>query len=96
MVTIHRCAVPELLRHEDELLILEMTIVAQPFVLDFAGAFLDRAPDFSEEVMAEWRAEKLEQFPGRWAEVERIMHFLEELGIYLVDVTPNNITLPPR
>jgi hypothetical protein len=39
-----------------------MTIVKQPFVLDFAGANLDETPDFSDEVMADGFAEKEEQF----------------------------------
>lgn len=88
--------VPELVRYDDELLIIEMTVVTRPFVLDFAGAFLDRPPEFSEEVLADWRAEKQEQFEGRWREVEAILRFLESYGIYMVDVTPNNISLPAK
>src|SRR5436309_3347316 len=66
---IRGCEVPQLLRYDDELWIIEMTIVTRPFVLDFAGAYLDRAPEFSEEVMADWRAEKQEQFGPHWPEV---------------------------
>jgi hypothetical protein len=84
--------VPQLLRYDDELWAIEMTVVTRPFVLDFAGAYLDHAPDFSEEVLAEWRAEKQEQFGDRWREVQAILHFLEGLGIHLIDVTPNNIS----
>jgi hypothetical protein len=90
---IHACHVPKLVRYDDELLVIEMSVVAQPFVLDFAGAFLDRAPDFSDEVMAEWRAEKLEQFGSQWPKVEAILRVLESYGVFLVDVTPNNIAL---
>src|SRR5438105_15610424 len=35
------CAVPEMIEFEDALWIIEMTIVTRPFVLDFAGAYLD-------------------------------------------------------
>jgi len=35
---IHGAAVPELIAYDDELWVIEMTIVARPFVLDFAGA----------------------------------------------------------
>ncbi len=87
------CRVPELVRYDDELWIIEMTVVTRPFVLDFAGAFLDKAPDFSEEVLADWRAEKQEQFGHHWAEVERIVRSLEVYGIYMVDVSPTNISL---
>jgi hypothetical protein len=36
--------VPHLVGSDDELLVLEMTIVERPFVLDFAGAYLDKRP----------------------------------------------------
>lgn len=96
VTAMYGCHVPELLRYDDDLRIIEMTVVAQPFVLDFAGAFLDEAPDFSEEVMAEWRADKKEQFGGRWPEVERILRSLETYGIFFIDVSPKNIVLPVK
>jgi hypothetical protein len=65
---IRGCQVPQLLGHDENWLVIEMTLVTRPFVLDFAGAYLDRAPDFSEEVMADWRADKEEQFGKRWPE----------------------------
>ncbi len=83
--------VPELLASDDRLLILEITIVQRPFVLDFAGARLDARPEFSAEIWADWEAEKREQFEGRWQTVERILAAFEALGIYLLDVSPNNI-----
>lgn len=86
------CAVPEMLRHDDKLWVIEMTIVTKPFVLDFAGAFLDRPPDFSDEVLADWRAEKQEQFGPRWANVQAILRDLEALGVFVTDVSPGNIS----
>jgi hypothetical protein len=87
LIVICGCHVPELVRYDDDLWIIEMTVVARPFVLDFAGAFLDQRPDFSEEVLADWRVEKQEQFGPRWPEVEGVIRFLEGYGIYLVDVS---------
>jgi hypothetical protein len=84
-------AVPELWHWDDELWVIEMEIVSPPFVLDFAGAYLDQVPDFPEEVMAGWRAEKKEQFGDRWGEVQHIMREFRKLGIYLADVKPGNI-----
>jgi hypothetical protein len=52
--------VPQLVDRDNELWVIEMTIVSRPFVLDFAGAYLDQEPDFSDEVLADWRAEKQE------------------------------------
>src|SRR6266851_9374092 len=86
--------VPQLLAYDDELLIIEMTVVTRPFVLDFGGAFLDQPPGFSEEILAEWRAEKQEQFGNRWPDVQTILGTLEAYGIFVVDVNPNNISWP--
>jgi hypothetical protein len=58
--------IPQLVGFEDDLRAIEMTIVKRPFVLDFAGAFLDARPEFPNEVWAEWEAEKREQFEERW------------------------------
>ena len=87
------CSVPQLLAFDNALWIIDMTIVVKPYVLDFAGAYLDQRPDFSVETLAEWRAEKREQFGDDWTEVERILWTLEGYGIYLLDISPNNICL---
>lgn len=83
--------VPELLRIDDELRVLEMTIVTRPFLLDFAGAYLDFKPSFPEEVWADWEAEKQEQFGGQWRTVQTVLDSLAELDIYMIDVSPSNI-----
>lgn len=68
-----------------------MSIVAQPFVLDFAAAYLDARPEFPADVWADWEADKREQFEGRWPAVQKVLAAFEELGIYLLDVSPSNI-----
>jgi hypothetical protein len=83
--------VPQFIRADDDVLVIEMTIVTRPFVLDFAGAYLDTLPEFSPEIWAEWEAEKREQFGERWRTVRALMDAFEELDIHLVDVTPGNI-----
>lgn len=83
--------IPKLLRYDDELWVIEMSVVTPPFVLDFAGAYLDQRPDYPQDVMDEWRAEKAEQFGNRWPEVQAIMRAFASLGIYLADVKPGNI-----
>jgi hypothetical protein len=93
VTAIQGCHVPQILSYDDQSWIIEMTVVSPPFVLDFAGAFLDRAPGFSEEVLADWRAEKQDQFGTRWPEVETILRALQANGIYLVDVSPSNVSL---
>jgi len=86
--------VPILLNFDDNLAVIEMSIVTRPFVLDFAGAYLDQAPEFSEEVLSDWRAEKEEQFGSRWSDAESILRQLESFGIHMIDVNPGNISFP--
>ena len=83
--------VPLLLGFDDQLFALEMTIVSPPFVLDFGGAYLDRPPDFSAEVWADWRAMKSEAFESNWPTVQKILAEFESYGIYVADVNPGNI-----
>jgi hypothetical protein len=71
--------------------VVEISIVTRPFVLDFAGASLDARPQFPEEAWAEWESQKREQFGHRWKTVQAVMDAFEDLGIYLVDVSPSNI-----
>jgi hypothetical protein len=83
--------VPQLIGADDTLRVIEMTIVTRPFVLDFAGAYLDAPPTFPAEIWAEWEAEKREQFDIGWPKVKAILGALEEMDIYMVDVSPSNI-----
>ena len=88
--------VPQLLGYDDDLRVLEMTIVKRPFVLDFAGAYLAARPKFPEGVWVDWEADKREQFEGRWPSVQAVLGAFEELGIYLLDVSPSNIAFLDR
>jgi hypothetical protein len=84
--------VPQLIHFNDELLIVEMTIVTRPFLLDFAGAYLDSPPEFSPEIWKDWESQKREQFEDRWPIVRRALDALEDSDIYMVDVSPTNIS----
>jgi len=83
--------VPQLVETDDGLRVIEMSIVTRPFVLDFAGAYLDAPPDFPEDAWAEWEAGKREEFESHWPAVEAVLAALKELNIYMVDVSPSNI-----
>jgi hypothetical protein len=83
--------VPQLLAWDHSLLAIQMTIVVPPFVLDFAGARLDRRPDFDDEVMNEWEQEKQELFGRRWRDVRLVIAHLAGMGIHLLDIHPGNI-----
>jgi len=83
--------VPQLLGHDDELLVVEMTIVSKPYVLDFAGAYIDDPPEFPPEVMEERYAHWAEIFENRWPAAHRIIAQFRRYGVYLVDPSPANI-----
>jgi len=83
--------VPQLIDFDDELLAIEMTVVARPFVLDFGGAWLDKPPDYDEQILDAWRREKAEQFEHNWPAARSILDALQRYGIYVADVNPGNI-----
>ena len=83
--------VPQFLHSDPAFRALEMTIVARPFVLDFAAAYIEDAPVFAAEVMADWESEKREQFGPQWPTVQRILSELRAMGIHQTDVSPRNI-----
>lgn len=90
---VRRCQVPALIDFDDLFGVLEISIVRPPFVLDFAGARLDRPHQFPPDVWDEWRTEKQEQFGSDWPEVRLIIAAFERFGIYLGDVHPGNVCL---
>jgi len=84
--------VPQLLSIDEEFRAIEMTIVRSPFLLDFADALLDQAPDFSEDVLRQWEEDKAETFGERWSEVTDVLTALQVFGIHLLDINPHNIS----
>jgi hypothetical protein len=83
--------VPQLQGWSDECLAIEMSIVVRPFVLDFAGAWLDTPPEFPPETWADWEAEKQKLFGDRWGEVLRVLSELKVWGVCMLDISPANI-----
>jgi hypothetical protein len=83
--------VPQIIAFDDALLALEMTIVKPPFVLDFAGAWLDFPPTFSDEVWEDWTRKNEEQFGPDWPMAQMILGDLQDLGIHMLDPSPSNI-----
>lgn len=90
--SVQGCHVPRMIRCDDDRWIAEMELVEPPFVLDFAGAYLDQKPDFPKSVMARWQREKRQQLGANWDRVQSIMATLRRYGIYLADVKPGNIS----
>jgi len=77
---------------DEALLVIEMTIVEPPFILDFASAYVDYPPEFSDDVMEDWRQQKHFQFGDNWGHVQILLDVLENTyGIYFLDPSPGNI-----
>jgi hypothetical protein len=86
-------SVPQLIHHDDRLWVVEMGIVSPPFVLDFAGAYLDQRPDYPDEVMEEWQAGQAGTVRRENVGiVQNVMAHFARMGIYLADVKPGNIS----
>lgn len=91
MRNIDEYSIPVLLRHDPALLVIEMSLVDEPFVLDFGKVYLDRQPDYSPEVMRDF-FEKQQQLWGKyWPQIYKIWNRLKAIGIFHMDPKPGNI-----
>jgi hypothetical protein len=73
------------------LLVIEMTIVQPPFLLDFAQSQLDRPPDFPEG-LDEWWERIAPDFGDKLPVVQDVFYRLaSKYGIYYYDLAPRNI-----
>lgn len=64
-------------------MIVEMTIVNPPCILDFAKCKIDRPPDFSEEVLRDCEEKGRFEFGRNWRHVKAILQTLENYQILL-------------
>lgn len=85
--------VPALLYYNAEWQAVEMGIVARPYILDFAQAWLDTAPDFPAEVWEERRDTWSRLYSDDWPRVHRLLRALEEWGVFYLDVHAGNIAV---
>lgn len=84
-------SIPQLVRHDDPLMVIEMTLVNPPYVLDFGKVRLDTPPDYSPEVMADFFARQKELWGKYWPEIRKIWGMLKSVGIFHMDPKPGNI-----
>jgi hypothetical protein len=87
--------VPRLLNNDDSLHAIEMTIVAPPFLLDFAAAYMEKEVErfaFHPDVIAERENHWAEIFEAHWPEVMAIREaFFLQTGLILLDLSLNNV-----
>ncbi len=90
-------AVPALLSHDDELLVIEMTVVPPPFVVDFASAAIDVDPELIEDEGHTLADMVRERFGDDRCQV--VLDIREKLiaraGVYLSDLHGHNIKFAP-
>jgi hypothetical protein len=87
--------IPKLVAYCDRLWTIEMDFITKsPYILDFAKVRIDRPPDFSDEVLADYSKKNQELFQHHWPEVQMLMASLESIGIYYLDPQLDNIKFP--
>ncbi len=85
--SINEFKIPRILEWNDELLILEMSIVHVPCILDFGGAYIDKAPEHFSLRDEEWEKQKGEDFGANWEEAKIIIREIEQRAdIWLADI----------
>ena len=87
---VHEFNVPQLIDSESLLLVIELTIVTAPYILDFGKANF-QPHDFSDEVMEDYEKDREELFEGNWERVSDALYSLERFGIFYNDARPGNI-----
>ncbi len=92
MTEIYGYTIPTLIDFSNDLMVIEMSVVQPPYIIDFGKAYLHSPPPhFSEQTMADWYAEKQELWGEHWPEIRSILNRLRALGIYHLDPRPGNI-----
>jgi len=85
-------AVPQLLGADTDRRILEITIVQPPYLLGFAGSYLDTPPDFSGQVWEQWRDARADEFGDDWPLALHLYETLAaRLGLFFFDLSPRNV-----
>jgi hypothetical protein len=92
-------AVPRMVDCDDDLLVIEMTYVDPPRILDFGKVLIDEDPPYhdDERVLGNARAKAMSDFGDEWSSVAILLHTLrKEHGIYYADPSINNIVKSHR
>lgn len=82
---------PQLVNYDEELHILELSIVSPPYILDFVEVSLGKEPGNFDLERIETQQSK--QFGNDWPDVKRLLEALMQVGIYYDDVHNRNIRL---
>jgi hypothetical protein len=92
VVKIEQFAVPRLVWHDIDLLVIEMSMVSPPCLIDFSKAYLDGEPHHTPEVLADAAQNQRYIWGDRYAEVMSLIGTLKyKYGIYHQDPNARNI-----
>lgn len=83
--------IPQLVDFDEALMIVEMTIVNPPFLIDFGKCYLDERPPYDESQKRVELAKLRRVFKDNFSRLQGILWKLEQIGIYYVDARPANI-----
>ena len=84
--------IPELRSHDTRHLIIEISVVKPPYLIDFGKSHLDEVPDYDDEAWTMWW-ERVEQvFGDNTAVASQIFYqMVRKYGIYHLDLNPYNL-----
>ncbi len=86
--------VPLMEGFDDDLMVIEMSIVTPPYLLDFGKVSIDTPPPyyFDHQLVANSEAEGRDLFGSLWSEVQPVLYALRKrFGIYYADPRPGKI-----
>ena len=87
--------VPRLIDYDDELMIVEMSLMQDPpYIIDFAKVYFDFPKEFPDDVLEDAETQGRERFEHNWPAVKSLLATLETFGIFYADPNRGNITFP--
>lgn len=87
-------AIPRLIDFDDSLLVIEMSMVEPPYLLDFGKAYLDESSPFTKAELSSFLTELAAHFrTDDLPRIKKIIRLLRVYGIEYLDAKPKNIRL---
>jgi len=88
--------IPVFRQYDDQLLIIEMSVVKPPYLIDFGKATIGKGQDWSDEHMAYWWEQVEDKFENDFAVASQIFEQLvRRTNIYQWDLNPSNLNFGP-
>lgn len=82
--------IPTLIDSHPDLMVIEMTSVQPPFLLDFASVLFE-PPDFESGIYAGWHDRMQFRFGGNTWFVVAVYNALAAMGLYYMDMHRGNL-----